>query len=120
MAQLPCTACRRRFPFLRNAGVYCHLWHSGVQHDFRLRLCPKHLIAFEHDLAQYEVLDSDDALGVLDSPSECFSCRKPVAQTDWHLSVTAYPAKDQRKDYWTRLHTDCNMPEWGQNGQPLS
>jgi hypothetical protein len=118
MAMLPCTGCDQRTPF-RNAGLYCHLWGSGVQNDFRLRLCPRHLAAFQHDLTKYEVVYSDTAAGIVDTPSDCFSCGEPVLQTDWHFSVTAYPAKDERKDYWARLHTDCRLPAWGQNGQPL-
>jgi hypothetical protein len=118
MAMLPCTACGHKTPF-RNAGLYCHLWNSGVQQDFRLRLCPTHLTAFEYDLAKYELSPLDDTGSVVNTPTECFTCGKPVGQTDWHVSVTAYPAKDQRKDYWARLHTDCRLPAWGQNGQPL-
>lgn len=119
MAQLPCTACQKRHPFLRNSGAYCHLWNNGLQHDYRLRLCPAHIRVLQDDLAKYEMIDTDGAAGVVDSPTECFACGKPVGQSDWHLSLTAYPAKDERKDYWSRLHVDCTMPEWGQNGQPL-
>jgi hypothetical protein len=118
VAMLPCTACGHRQP-LRNAGIYAHLWNGGVQEDFRLRLCPGHLTTFEDDLAKYEVMTPAYTASVVDSPSDCLTCRKPVAQTDWHFSATAYPAKDQRKDYWARLHTDCRLPAWGQNGQPL-
>jgi hypothetical protein len=118
MAMLPCTACSTRTPF-RNAGLYCHLWSSGVQNDFRLRLCPQHLAGFQHDLAENEVVWADSTGSVVDTPTNCFACGKPVLQTDWHFSVTAYPAKDERKDYWSRLHTDCRLPAWGQNGQPL-
>jgi hypothetical protein len=118
MAMLPCTACTFRHP-RRNAGVYCHLWNGGVQNDFRLRLCPPHLTALQHDLAECEIGIAEDATCIVNSPTNCLSCRQPTGQTDWHFSVTAYPAKDQRKDYWSRLHTDCRLPDWAQNGQPL-
>lgn len=120
MAQLPCTACQRRHPMQRNAGVYCHLWNNGIQHDFRLRLCPRHLTMFQDNLAKYELVSVDDTTSIIATPSQCFACSKPTLETDWHFSITAYPAKDQRKDYWTRLHVDCEIPEWGKNGQPLS
>lgn len=119
MAMLPCTATMHAHP-RRNAGVYVHLWNGGVQHDFRLRLCAGHLTMFENDLAKYELVSVDDTSAIIAAPSQCFACQKPALETDWHLSITAYPAKDQRKDYWTRLHNGCRMPEWGQNGQSLS
>lgn len=120
MAQLPCTACQKRHPFLRNSGVYCHLWNNGLQHDYRLRLCPSHIGALQHDLAKYESVVTNDAAGAVDPPTECFACRKPVDETGWYFAATAYPAKDERKDYWARLHVDCTMPEWGLHGQPLN
>jgi hypothetical protein len=118
MAMLPCTACNQRTLF-RNSGAYCHLWGTGIQRDFRIRLCPLHLLTFQNDLAKYEVASLDDTSSVIDTPTDCFTCGKPAGQTDWHFSVTAYPAKNERKDYWARLHTDCSLPGWAQNGQPL-
>lgn len=118
MSHLPCTACQRRTPW-RNSGIYLHQWGAGPQTDYRLRLCPQHLTAFQNDLSKHEVAWADDAVSVVNTPSECFSCGKPVSEVDWHLSVTAYPAKDQRKDYWSRLHIDCTLPDWAKNGQPL-
>lgn len=118
MAALPCTACQMRTPY-PNSGAYCHLWGSGDQRDFRLRLCPTHIRALQHDLAEHELAPINDTPSIIDTPTKCFSCGQPVDQIDWHFSVTAYPAKDDREDYWTRLHIDCRLPLWAQNGQPL-
>lgn len=118
MAYLLCTATKHANP-RRNAGFYCHLWSAEVQHDFRLRLCPAHLVAAQNDLAQYELVNTNDAASVIDTPTNCFSCGQPVTELDWHLSITAYPAKNERKDYWARIHVSHSLPEWMQNGEPL-
>ena len=42
----------------------------------------------------------------------CPTCQKPVDQGGVRAFVTAYPAKNDRKDYWLNVHEACALPQW--------
>jgi len=111
MAIKPCSVGTHRNP-LRSNYYYVTVAHQTENQSGRLRLCPTHSRVAQEYLTKFEVNPEDGALsGGEAAESECLSCRKPVGELDWKVFITCYPAKDQRKDYWTNIHVDCSLPE---------
>lgn len=93
-----------------------HVYASFVTRDgdlrSRLRLCDLHWRAVQPDLAKHEVFEdgglaSDHGMG-----TPCPTCGEVLQEPLAQLFVTAYPSKDDRKDYWLRVHEACGSPSW--------
>lgn len=111
MAYLPCDVGQHWNPG-RNINVYLGLLGDGPDLRRSGRLCEGHWREIEPDLAQLEVCPEDPA-GTFDFQSfVCPSCSKPVDKLGIRAFITAYPAKDDRKDYWANVHTECPYPHW--------
>jgi len=93
----------------RNTNVYLGI-ARGMDIERRSgRVCTTHWGEIERSLAQFE-LDPDR--GTLSDPAAewlCFACLEPVDEIGYQVFVTAYPAKDERKDYWARVHMHCDL-----------
>jgi hypothetical protein len=111
LAFFPCSAeGRHRHPG-PNSSYYFAVVNAGMDSRWKLRLCTRHLTEVHDYLAQFEVDPVDDATGTAGPRTKCVSCLKPVDERGWQFFATGYPAKDERKDYWGQLHTDCNIPK---------
>jgi hypothetical protein len=88
----------------------------GAGNDFdryRLRFCAAHYRTIQEDLSEFEVSPEDGAVSGGDTAmTNCLACGEPVDQTGRNLFATCYPTKDERKDYWARIHVDCRLPVW--------
>lgn len=118
MALRPCDDGAHRHP-LRNSYYYLALVGPADESRRRLRLCPSHSLQIQNDLSEYEVDPVNGALRIPDNEARCFSCHQPALQGCWNVFVTGYPAKDEREDYWTRVHIDCSLPRWVSLGEPV-
>lgn len=99
MSLLNCDHCGARAPG-RLRGVYVALGQLGTFDRYKLRLCSLHFASVENHLSEYEVMPVDEATRPLGPSSKCLSGGEPLIDTGWQFFVTAYPADDQRKDYW--------------------
>jgi hypothetical protein len=109
MAMLPCIKGPHKHPG-RNVNVYCGDISQGVSTRSSGRFCLPHWNEIQRRLDQFEV---DPDSGALSDPSVeglCISCAKPVDESGRQLFITSYPAKDDRKDYWSRIHDLCPSP----------
>ena len=119
MAFKPCSIGGHRNP-LRSNYFYVSVAHSTERESARLRLCPSHAGVAQKYLAHFEVNPEDGTVSGGDSAeTQCLTCGKPVAEVDWKVFITAYVAKNERKDYWANIHVDCTLPEalnlkWGE------
>lgn len=96
---------------------YVRIGHGQDFTRYRLRFCRGHSGAVQEDLAEFEVNPENGTLsGGDDAMAKCFACGKPVDETGWYLFVTCYPTKNERKDYWSRLHVDCRIGGWLESG----
>jgi len=111
MAYFPCNVGPHYNPG-KNYLVYPALAQGDEIVRKRLRLCAAHLHVVQDDLAQYEVLPEHATASRWDTGADCFSCRKPIDQNAWDFFVTAYPTKDERKDYWAKVHESCADATW--------
>lgn len=94
----------------RSILTYVRLSLGEVQNRYRLRFCPRHNAAVQEDLSQFKVDPDSGALSGGDAlMTQCFSCRQPIGESDWYLYVTSYPTKNEREDYWSRLHVNCSI-----------
>lgn len=77
---------------------------------YRLRLCADHSFELQERLHQFEV--DPNGFTVRDSSvaSHCLGCMKPIGEERWQVFVTHYVSKDDRKDYWSQIHTQCALP----------
>lgn len=108
MAYLPCLLGPHKHKG-RNVNLYFGIARQGEMERRSGRACVLHWGEIERDLAQFEV-DSDS--GTLSDPTSeglCFTCFKPVDKSRCQVFVTAYPAKDERKDYWAAIHSTCDL-----------
>lgn len=86
----------------------------GSGADFRrhrVRLCPSHWARVDDYLAKFEAPTVDDTGSWPGVGSDCIACGEPTFEPRWQVFITAYPAKDERKDYWSYLHVDCQLPK---------
>lgn len=111
MARLPCSI-GPHFNPLRNRNAYLHIWGPATQEDRMLRLCPRHFPLVDQDLSQFKWDITEDTTSRPDAPTDCLACLQPVDETGLYVSVTSYPAQNQREDYSSRLHINCQRPEW--------
>ena len=93
--------------------VYVGLAVLGDVARYRLRFCPEHLAVLEEDLAEHDV----EALNATVSTGDrrvvnCLSCGEPIDETGVQFFVTCYPTKDERKDYWFRVHAEHQPPAY--------
>lgn len=109
MAHLPCGRGPHYNPF-RNSNYYVAVGQGDNFSRWLLRLCPVHAAAVNEDLADHEIVPEDVATRTDWVRPDCLACGKPMDQVGTQLFVTAYPAKDQRKDYWGNLHVNCSLP----------
>lgn len=109
MAFLPCMQGPHRTP-TRNVNVYVGVLGPETADRTSFRLCLDHWNSIEHDLAEFEV----DPVDLTGSPggysSKCVTCLQPADEVRRQVFVTAYPAKNERKDYWGKLHDPCRLP----------
>lgn len=109
MAYFPCQQGLHR-SHGRNVNVYVGVLGDETGDRTSFRLCLDHWNSIEHDLTEFE-LDPVDLTG---SPSghsaKCVTCLEPVDERGRQVFVTAYPAKNERKDYWGKLHNLCRLP----------
>lgn len=90
--------------------VYVGLGQGGDFARYRLRFCPEHLAILQEDLAEYEIMALETAVGRTNgSVVNCVSCREPVRERGRQLFVTCYPTQDQRVDYWSPIHSGCPL-----------
>ena len=89
---------------------YVRIGHGEDFERYRLRFCRVHSRLVQEDLTEFEVNPEDGTLsGGDDSMAKCFSCGEPVDESGAYLFLTCYPSKNERKDYWSRLHVDCSI-----------
>jgi hypothetical protein len=93
-----------------NRGHYIAVVKGDSADRWSLRICDGHLADVEKHLAQFEVSFTDDATGFNGAPTSCLTCLEPTNEVDWELFITGYPAKNERKDYWSKLHVNCRLP----------
>jgi len=108
MAYLPCSMGKHRHPG-RNTNLYVGVLSHGDPLRGSGRLCPVHWREVQNSLSQFEV---DTESGTLSDPSFeglCLTCLKPVHEGGSQVFLTSYPAKNERKDYWARLHESCDL-----------
>lgn len=101
----------------RKKHLFYLAWGEGQNFKrYRLRFCGPHAALVDEYLAENELAPSIGAIGTADARySNCLSCRKPVGEVGWQVFITGYPAQDQRKDYWGRLHVGCQLPDYLQD-----
>lgn len=119
MSNLPCSVGPHFSPFVKRNG-YLHAWAPGISWDRRLRFCNLHGTIAQENLAEFKWDSTDLTAGAVSVPTKCVTCLQPVNETGLHLSLTYYPSKDEREDYWTRLHLDCELPFYLAQGEPRS
>jgi len=108
MAYLPCDVESHRHTG-RNVNVYLGLIGPDGSERKSGRFCGTHWNEIQRGLHQFEV---DPGSGTLSDPSSdglCLACFKPVTEFGWQVFITSYPAKNDRKDYWARVHSGCTM-----------
>lgn len=110
MAIFPCSVGLHRYVGPQRAA-YFSLAHDQDATSWKLRLCPQHISSVQHDLAQFEFDAFDNALAVAGPTPQCVTCLKPADETDWQFFATCYPANNERKDYWGKLHVNCTLPD---------
>lgn len=109
MAYMPCDVGRHFNPG-RNVNAYFARGSGSVMDRWNLRLCPGHWSEYQRDLAEFEVDPANTALSSFSANDTCLTCSEPVGEGGDQLFVTSYPTKQERKDYWARVHHDCNLP----------
>jgi len=109
MAVLPCKVGMHPHRF-RNVNVYAGWFVGPTTQRLSGRYCPPHWNEIERSLAQFEVDADRGTLGDPSAEGLCLTCLKPVEELGGQVFLTSYPAKDQRKDYWARVHVSCNLP----------
>lgn len=89
-------------------------WGKGGDFKrYRLRFCADHTAIVDEYLSQFEVGPIETTRGGLDDGVvNCLSCCQPIDEIGWQVFVTAYPAQDERKDYWGGLHIDHQLPDY--------
>lgn len=93
------------------------LWYFaiGSGDDFarkRLRYCSAHASQLHDRLSKFEVRPENMTVSGFDAPIECFVCGEPVGERRCELFITSYPTKDERVDYWARVHGHCSDGYW--------
>ena len=111
MAYLPCDAGTHFHP-ARNVNVYTGVLGDGPDLRKTARLCQGHWGEVEPHLSEHEIVPDDLAGGGNLTVKPCPACKQPLHQLQVRAFVTAYPAKDDRKDYWLNLHQNCDKPSW--------
>jgi hypothetical protein len=110
MAFFPCDEGPHRNP-KRNNNVYVGIVGNEPEATrYSLRLCDEHFAFIENNLSEIEVDPNDPAGSWLDDLAQCFACHQPLGEISRQLFVTAYPTKNERKDYWARIHDACTVP----------
>lgn len=107
MALFPCDATGHRYPGAQQT-MYPAVVAGVEQSRRKLRLCGQHFRIYAERLferANNAQMEFDAALTV-----KCYSCGKPVDDSEWQFFVTAYPTKEERADYWAPLHAQCVGP----------
>lgn len=110
MALLPCSRGPHR-NLLRNSNYYVAFGSGADLGRWLLRLCPTHAAVVNDNLAEYEVLPDDLTVGADGPAADCLTCGEPITEAGAQLFVTAYPAKNERKDYWASVHENCRLPQ---------
>jgi hypothetical protein len=78
----------------------------------RTRLCSVHWGVAEPHLKEHEVLEDVSLTSYDETPHACPTCGELVEGRGAQLFVTAYPTKEERKDYWLQVHDHCGTPKW--------
>jgi len=96
----------------RNYLVYVGVGSGTEFTRWRLRFCEAHLSLIQEHLAQFKVNPEDGTVSGGDPMrSDCLSCSQPVDQTGRNVFLTCYPPKNEREDYWARIHVDHSLPD---------
>jgi len=109
MAMLPCMKGPHKHTG-RNVNVYCGDINQGVSTRSSGRFCCAHWNEIERRLHQFEVDPDSGALSLPQNDGLCLACGEPVTEGSRQLFITSYPTKDDRKDYWARIHELCPPP----------
>jgi len=96
----------------RNQNLYVGVVSGEDATRWSLRLCQIHFADVQEHLAQFEVVWTDDAAGFFGAVHSCLACLQPAGEVDWQLFVSSYPANNERKDYWAKLHINCEVPAY--------
>jgi hypothetical protein len=109
MAFLPCD--HGMHPFRgKSATVYSALNVGTGMDRTKIRLCPDHAAVVAEALAPHEVTNGRDA-EFDDLVAQCMTCGKQSdPESRRMLFVTAYFGGDDRRDFWSGLHSGCPMP----------
>ena len=94
----------------RNVNVYLGLIGRTLSERKSGRFCSTHWGEIERRLTQFEVDPDSGALSDSTAEGICLSCLKPTDELCRQVFLTCYPAQNERKDYWTRVHDDCAVP----------
>lgn len=108
MAYLPCHIGPHTHR-ARNVNLYMGIARASQMERRSGRVCPPHWREIEGSLAQFEIHPDSGTLSDPGSEGLCFSCLQPVGESGYQVFVTAYPSKDERKDYWASVHTECDI-----------
>jgi hypothetical protein len=97
----------------RNSLFYVGQLDGQESHRWRLRLCLGHCVDVQQHLAKFKVLPEERTISGADTrPADCLSCGQPLVERGLQLYVTAYPANDEREDYWASIHAGCAVPAY--------
>lgn len=111
MAIFPCDVGLHRNPG-KNMNMYVGVLNQGTGPRMALRLCEGHWREVEPHLTEYEVItDGSDAPYGFGS-FVCGTCGQILSERGAQVFVTAYPPKQDRKDYWFQVHSECPLPSW--------
>ena len=112
MAFFPCDRGHAN-PRGRNHTIYSAYGSGGSDFSrFRLRLCGAHAADVYEHLAQFEVDPESGTLRGAGADLTCLACLEPISEVGWQVFVTCYPTNNERKDYWSQLHTNCRFPAY--------
>ena len=101
-------------PWFKKKALYYVGWGRGGDFKrYRLRFCYAHAALVDEHLAECEAGTLEAALRRGELPeAKCLACSKPITEVAWQVFITGYPAQDERKDYWSQIHVDCQLPDY--------
>lgn len=111
MAFFPCDVGPHVNP-TRNVSVYLGELHDMGSSRTKWRVCLRHWAEVERGLHQFEVDPESGAVGSAVNEALCLVCLKPADEVTRQLFFTSYPAQNERKDYWARIHDKCTLQDW--------
>jgi hypothetical protein len=112
MAIMPCTRCGARYLGASNAA-YCTVLDGGTRNSVRQKLCQP---CWDELLEKLTAGNCEVVYGVTahDEAARCMVCGEVrPSPTGPMFFVTAYPAKQERRDFASPLHEECALDSEG-------